>query len=333
MVMIDLTLVWAAVIIVGMILYVILDGFDLGVGILFPFAEESDRSRMMASIAPVWDGNETWLVLGGGAIFAAFPIAYATLLPALYIPIILFLFALIFRGVSFEFRAKATRSRRAWSWAFALGSTVAAFGQGMVLGSFIQGFQVEGMRYTGGPFDWLTPFSLFTGLALVLGYGLLGATWLVIKTDGHLQTWCYKAAEWLLAGVLIALAGVSLWTPFLSEDIAARWFSWPNLAWLLPVPLVTLAVALMLVRALRNRRERSPFWWAVGLFLLSFLGLAVSLWPYIVPRQITLHQAAASANAQGFLLVGVLILLPIILAYTVYVYRVFRGKVTEDGGY
>lgn len=333
MVLIDLTLIWAAIIIVGVVAYVILDGFDLGVGVLFPFAHEQDRSRMMASIAPVWDGNETWLILGGGALFGAFPLAYATLLPALYVPLLLMLFALMFRGVAFEFRAKADRSRRAWSWAFAIGSTVAAFAQGAVLGAFIQGIPVEDGRFAGGPFTWASPFSLFCGVALVCGYGLLGACWLIIKTTGPLQDWCFAAARWLLLAVLAAIAVVSLWTPLIVEDIARRWFTWPNLALLAPVPLLTLLVAGALFLSLRRRRDYAPFVWAVGLFLLAFLGLGISLWPYAVPRAITLHQAAASTMAQGFLLVGVLILLPIILGYTVYVYRVFRGKVGEDEGY
>ncbi|WP_142846909.1 cytochrome d ubiquinol oxidase subunit II [Telmatospirillum sp. J64-1] len=329
-----LALVWSAVIVLGVVMYVILDGFDLGLGILFPFApNDQARDTMMTSVAPVWDGNETWLILGGAALFGAFPVAYSVLLPALYIPVMLFLFALVFRGVAFEFRHKAFRSRFMWSMSFNVGSTVAAFFQGLILGAFIQGFQVENYEYTGGLFDWLTPFSVLTGFALVAGYALLGATWMIMKAEGPLQEWCYGVAKKLLFAVAMAILAVSVWTPLIDSDIAARWFTWPNLLWLSPVPIVTAGVVLALWTSLQRKAERTPFLYSIGLFLLSFIGLWVSLWPYVVPRAVTIYDASSGVASQVFLLVGVLILLPLILGYTAYAYWVFRGKTKVDEGY
>ena len=330
----DLSLVWAAVIVVGVIMYVILDGFDLGIGILSPWVrKEDDRSLMMSSVAPVWDGNETWLILGGVAILAAFPRAYSSLLPALYLPIFLFLFGLIFRGVAFEFRHRAERSRRLWNHAFAIGSTLAAFAQGVILGAFIQGFDLSGTTFVGGAFDWLSFFTVFTGLAMVVGYGLLGATWLIMKTTGDFQDWCYGAANKLAVGVLAAMAVVSIWTPLTDADIAERWFTWPQMLWLVPVPVVTALVFIGLWRSLLKRREIAPFAFSIFAYLLGFLGLAISLWPYIVPRHLTIWQAASTPGSQGFLLVGALIMLPIILIYTGHNYWVFRGKTDRADGY
>jgi cytochrome bd ubiquinol oxidase subunit II len=326
-----LTLVWAVVIALAIALYVILDGFDLGLGILFPLApSDADRDAMMNSIAPVWDGNETWLVLGGISLLAAFPLAYAVILPAAYIPILMMVMALVLRGVAFEFRFKAGRSRFVWDAAFAGGSTLAALGQGLVLGAFIQGFPVEGGRYAGGAFGWLTPFSLMTGAGLVCGYALLGATWLIWKTDGTLQKWSRRAARPALLAVLAFIGIVSLWTPLAHPMIAERWFAWPNLLYLSPVPLVTAALALLTWRTIGGDYDRLPFAGTVGLFLLSFLGLGISLWPYAVPPRITIWEAAAQPASQLFMLVGVLILIPLILAYTGYSYWVFRGKVRSD---
>lgn len=330
----DLSLVWAAIIVVGVVMYVIMDGFDLGIGALFPWVRDEDnRSLMMASVAPVWDGNETWLVLGGVAIFAAFPRAYSTLLPALYLPIFLFLAGLIFRGVAFEFRHRAETSRHLWNISFAAGSMLAAFAQGVILGSFIQGFDITGTTYTGGTFDWLTPFAIFTGFAMIVGYALLGATWLIMKTTGDFQEWCYGAAIKLAAGVLVAMAAVSLWTPLTDADIADRWFTWPQMLWLLPVPVVTALVFVGLWRSLTKRNEIAPFVYSIVAYLLGFLGLAISLWPYIVPRHLTIWQAASTESSQGFLLIGALIMLPIILIYTGHNYWVFRGKTDRADGY
>lgn len=288
---------------------------------------------MMASIAPVWDGNETWLVLGGAGLFGAFPIVYATVLPALYIPLMLFLFALVFRGVAFEFRARAETSVRVWNISFAAGSTLAAFAQGLVLGSFVEGLPIVNGHYAGGPFGWLSPFSLFTGLALVIGYGLLGSTWVIRKTEGDVQDWAFRMAKRLGIGLLLSIIVVSLWTPFAEQAIRDRWFSFPNLFFLAPIPLLTAALGLALLLSLKNRRERPPFVLSIGLFLLAYLGLAVSLWPYIVPRAITIWEAAAPPDTQIFLLVGVLMFLPLVLGYTIYTYRVFRGKVKPGDSY
>ncbi|PWC41161.1 cytochrome d ubiquinol oxidase subunit II [Azospirillum sp. TSO22-1] len=331
----DLPLIWSAIIALGVFMYVLLDGFDLGVGILFPFVREKrDRDAMMNSVAPIWDGNETWLILGGASLLGAFPLAYATLLPAFYIPIMVMLFGLIFRGVAFEFRFKSTLRWPWWDASFFLGSLVATVMQGILLGAFITGVPVEAIeagnwRYTGGALDWLTPFNLMCGAGLVCGYALLGATWLVLKTEGHLQRFSYRAAWWLAALVAAFLVVVSLWTPFAHPAIRERWFSWPNLLYLSPVPLVTGAVVLALFAALQRRRELAPFVLTMALFALSFLGLAISLWPYVVPRALTIWDAASPRDSQIFLLVGVAFLLPVILGYTVYSYRVFRGKVEE----
>ncbi|WP_119419451.1 cytochrome d ubiquinol oxidase subunit II [Desertibaculum subflavum] len=325
----DLPIIWAGIIAFAVAMYVLLDGFDLGLGILAPFADTRDRARIMATVAPVWDGNETWLVLGGGGLLAAFPVAYATVLPAVYLPIILMLIALVLRGVAFEFHPKAQgRDRGLWDAAFAGGSTVAALMQGIVLGRFVEGFDAA-----AGPFAWATPFALMTGLGLVAGYALLGACWLVLKTDGHLQAWARDWAMRLVVVVLGFVGVVSLWTPLAQPAIAERWFAWPRLLLLSPVPLATVAAGAQLWQSLRRGRELAPFLLTVAIFLLAYLGLGISLWPYAVPRAITIWEAAASPSSLKFLLVGVVILIPIILAYTAHAYWVFRGKVAEGEGY
>lgn len=330
-----LPLIWMLVISFGVIMYVVLDGFDLGIGILFPWARSHDhRDLMMNSVAPVWDGNETWLILGGAGLFAAFPLAYSVLLPALYIPIMLMLTALIFRGVSFEFRFKAHQSRFLWDISFSVGSFCAAFCQGMILGAVVQGIEVANHAYAGGAFDWLTPFSLLCGLSVVIGYALLGATWLVMKTEAELQHWSTRAARWLLPTLLLSIAGVSIWTPMTQPAIAERWFSLPNFYWLSQVPFITFLLAAACWYSLRRRKyDALPFWFSIGLFVLSYIGLVISLWPYIVPRAITLWEAAAPPATQLFVLVGVLILLPLILTYTIIGYKVFAGKVKPGEGY
>lgn len=329
----DLVLLAAAVMAFAVAMYVLLDGFDLGVGILFPFApDDAARERMLASVAPVWDGNETWLVLGGVTLFAAFPLAYSVMLPALYLGIILFLTALVFRGVVFEFRPRSTR-KHVWNTAFSAGSMLAAFAQGIVLGTVVEGFDLVDGRYAGGPFGFLSPFTLMTGVALVTGYALLGATWLVIKTEGALQDWSYRTARALGLALLGFIALVSLWTPLAEPAIAVRWFSWPNLLYLSPVPIATAALGWGLWTSLRVRRERAPFVLSVLLFLLAFGGLAISIWPYIVPRHYTLWDAAAQRSSLAFILTGVAILLPLVLGYTWHTYRIFRGKVRDGDGY
>lgn len=329
-----LTLAWVGIVGFGVFMYVLMDGFDLGIGILYPFApSEEARDVMMNSVAPVWDFNETWLILGGAGLFAAFPIAYAVVLPAMYLPLLLMLIALVFRGVAFEFRFKARTSRHWWNKAFFLGSLLATFAQGVVLGTFIQGIEVQGRNFAGGMLDWLTPFSLFCGLALVVGYALLGSTWLIWRTIGILQDWCFRVARRLLVAVLVMIVAVSLWTPLVEPGIAARWFAMPNIVLLSPVPLLTAALAFGLWRALDEGRDRLPFVFSMGLFALSYLGLAISLWPLLIPPSITVWQAAAPPETQVFLLIGMAFLIPTILVYTAYSYWVFRGKVTGAFGY
>jgi cytochrome d ubiquinol oxidase subunit II len=288
----------------------------------------------MNSIAPIWDGNETWLILGGVGLLAAFPLAFAIIMPAVYFPVLIMLLALVFRGVAFEFRYKDAEHRTFWDHAFCYGSAFATFAQGIVLGAFIQGFQIEGRHFSGSSFDCFTPFSLLTGVALVFGYALLGAGWLILKTEGELQQWARNHGRWALIGVAAAIGVVSIWTPLLDADIARRWFSWPNIVYLSPVPILAGALAIWEWRALRNdSAEVSPFVAAVGLFVMSYAGIAISLWPMIVPHHFTLWQAASSPDTQIFLLVGTLFLLPIILMYTGWSYWVFRGKVRSDVGY
>ncbi len=329
-----LPLIWAALIGAAVAMYVILDGFDLGIGILFPFAKrEAERDQMMNSVAPFWDGNETWLVLGGGGLLAAFPLAYAVIMPAVYLPIILMLLALIFRGVAFEFRWVARSSKVWWNIAFAGGSLIAAFSQGLVLGGLLQGIEVQDRQFAGGPFDWLTPFSILCGIGVVAGYGLLGATWLVLRTEGVVAERSREQAKWLLLAVLVAMGIVSLWTPLLIGRIAERWFALPNFIYLAPVPIVTAFLAFMVWKWLNDKREHAPFVGAIGLFLLGYLGLVISNFPYLVPPSLTVWQTAAAPSSQIFMLIGTVFLLPIILGYTVFVYWLFWGKIREGEGY
>jgi cytochrome d ubiquinol oxidase subunit II len=332
----DFVPIWTLILGLGVFMYVLMDGFDLGVGILFRAApDESARDLMMNSVAPIWDGNETWLVLGGVALLAAFPLAFAIILPALYFPILIMLMALVFRGIAFELRFKAPEERRhLWNASFHYGSLVATIAQGMVLGAFVQGFQVEGRHYVGGIFDFFSWFTVLTAASLVIGYALLGATWLVMKAEGGLQEWARTRARWLTVLVIVAMALVSLATAFfLDVRIRERWLSFPNIVWLAPVPIVTAAIAFLLWRTLEKGAEFVPFLSAVGLFTMGYLGLAISLWPNIVPHRISLWDAAAAPRAQAFLLVGTLFLLPVILGYTAWSYWVFRGKVRSDTGY
>ena len=330
----DLVPIWTGIIALGVFLYVLLDGFDLGVGMLYGLAQEADRPVVMNTIAPVWDGNETWLILGGVALLSVFPAAFAIIIPAVYFPLLLMLLALVFRGVAFEFRFKQPWISRFWAWGFCFGSALASFAQGTVLGAVIQGFKVEGRQFAGTSWDWLTPFSVLTGVGLMLGYGLLGAGWLIIKTEGALQDWARRAGRVCLVGVLAAILAVSAWTPLADPAIAARWFSWPGILVLLPVPLLTLLLAYAGWRALAGRGgDAAPFLAAMGLFLMSYLGIAVSRWPMIVPGHFTLWQAASSEGTQAFLLIGTLFLLPVILTYTAWSYWVFRGKMRGGVGY
>jgi cytochrome d ubiquinol oxidase subunit II len=329
-----LPVIWAAILGCAVAMYVIFDGFDLGIGILFPFAEsERERDQMMNSVAPFWDGNETWLVLGGAGMMVAFPLAYSIILPALYLPVIVMLLALIFRGIAFEFRWIGVTSKPQWTFTFAAGSALAAFCQGIILGGLIQGIKVENGAFAGSAFDWATPFAVLCGLGLVAGYGLLGATWLVMKTEGRVAERARMQAKLLLLAVLAFMAIVSLWTPLAFERIAARWFSLPNIMFFWWVPAATALVSFAAWRWLETGRETLPFLASVALFLLGFLGLLISNFPYLVPPSLTIWQTAAAPATQVFMLMGTLLLLPIIFGYMVFVYWIFGGKLREGEGY
>jgi cytochrome d ubiquinol oxidase subunit II len=328
-----LPVIWAALIGTAVAMYVILDGFDLGIGILFPFARsESERDQMMRSVAPFWDGNETWLILGGAGLFVAFPKAYAVIMPAFYLPVIVMLLSLVFRGIAFEFRT-VSQSKKLWNFAFITGSTLAAFSQGVILGALIQGVKVSNDSYAGGAFDWATPFSLLCGLSLIAGYGLLGATWLVMKTEGPVAERAREQSKQFLIAVLVFMALVSLYTAFLEPRISARWFSLPNFYFLWPVPVVTALVAYTTWRWIEKNREVAPFLATIFLFLLGYLGLVISDFPYLVPPTMTIWDTAAAPASQIFMLIGTLFLLPIILGYVAFIYWLFRGKVREGESY
>jgi len=331
---IDIATVWAFIIAFAVFVYVVMDGFDLGLGILFPlFPAKGDRDTIMNTVAPVWDGNETWLVLGGGGMMAAFPLAYAVLMPALYTPVIAMLIGLIFRGVAFEFRWRVKSERNRWDLAFAGGSWLATLAQGVALGAILQGVHVEERHYAGGWWDWLTPFSILTGVSLAIGYALLGATWLVLKTEGPLRDRAYHLAWYLLFAMLLAIGAVSIATPFLHIQYAERWFTWPSIVLTAPVPIAVAVVTVALLRSLADKQDTRPFFLTLLLFALSYLGLGISMYPYIVPQSIDIWQAASPANSQIFMLFGVAVLIPLILAYTGWAYWVFRGKVRAGSGY
>ncbi len=332
---IDLPLIWLIIIGFGLMMYVIMDGFDLGIGLLFPFINnEHDKDTMVNTVAPVWDGNETWLVLGGASLMAAFPLAYSFLLSELYIPLIFMLIGLIWRGVAFEFRFKSDLHHKPfWDKAFAAGSYLATFCQGACLGAFITGVKVTGPSYTGGAFDWLTPFSVFTGLGLLVTYALLGSTWLIMKTEGRLQRQMItltRPVTWLL---LFMMAGVTVWTPFINQAILNRWFSLPNLFFLLPVPILVVLFAWGIFHQLKKQTHAAAFILTLGLIFLGYTGLGLSIWPNIIPPDVSIWQAAAPQQSMGFALVGALFIIPFILAYTAWSYYVFRGKVREGEGY
>ncbi|MFC3207618.1 cytochrome d ubiquinol oxidase subunit II [Aquamicrobium soli] len=330
--MIDLTVVWAAIIAFAVAAYVVMDGFDLGIGILFPtFRVGEERDRAMNSIAPVWDGNETWLVLGGGGLMAAFPLAYAIILPALYAPMIAMLLGLVFRGVAFEFRWRDPNHRWIWDAAFCAGSLFAAFAQGMTLGALLQGVHVEGRGYAGGWWDWLTPFTLLTGASLVVGYALLGAGWLIWKTDGATQAHARRLARPLVVALVVAIACVSAATPFLEGRYYERWFGWPGVLAAAQMPILVAIAAFVLWRGLSRARDWLPFLMTLVLFGLSMTGLGISIYPDVIPGRVTIWEAAAPERSQAFMLIGAVLLVPIILAYTIWAYWVFRGKVDEAG--
>ncbi len=328
-----LPILWALVLGVAVAVYVVLDGFDLGIGILYPaFPRELDRDHLMNSVAPFWDGNETWLVLGGGGLWVAFPHAYAVIMPALYLPVIVMLLALVFRGVAFEFRWVAKPDHRLWDAAFFGGSLIAAFCQGLVLGGLLQGITVVDGRFAGGSLDWATPFSLLCAVGVICGYALLGCGWLMVKTEGELAERARMLARSGLVGLLAIIVIVSIWTPLALPAVAERWFAMPTLAWLSPIPVATVAIAFWTWRGIGRAHALQTFLGSVGLFLLALLGLLLSNAPYVVPGALTIWQAASAPASQSFLLLGTVFLLPLILGYTVFVFWLFRGKVTGPGG-
>lgn len=330
----DLPLIWGGLVALAVFIYVLLDGFDLGCGILFPFAgSDKDRSRIMNSIAPFWDGNETWLVLGGGGLFAAFPVAYGIIMSGLYLPVIFMLFGLIMRGVAFEFRFKATTHRYVWDAFFFIGSIVAAFLQGVMLGALIQGMEASNRLYTGGPFDWFTPFALVCGVAVVIGYALLGSTWLVIKTEHNLQVWARKVSGWMLYALVTAMVVVTVFMYFSDIDAVGNWFSMPSILYLAPMPIIVALLFFVMRKDLTGEREYRPFLLTAALFLMGYIGVCSAIFPYIVPYQMTIYEAAAADTSLSFMLVGAGIMLPIILSYTAFAYYTFKGKTDHEHMY
>jgi cytochrome d ubiquinol oxidase subunit II len=329
-----LPVIWFGIIGFGVFMYVLMDGFVLGIGILAPFSEdERQLDHMMNTAAPIWDGNETWLVLGGAGLLAAFPKAYAIMLSGLYLPVLLMLIALVLRGVSFEFRFKAKTSKHLWGICFGLGSIGAAFAQGLMLGAIVEGMPLQGGKYLGGAFGWFSPFSMLTGTAVVFGYALLGSTWLILKTEGPLQDIAFALTRPLVAVVVAFMGLVSTWLPFLSSQIMSRWFASGNFLWLSPVPLLALVNAVLLWRAVMRKANYAPFFLALAFFALGFVGLLLGIWPYLLPPSLTIWEAAAPPSSQGFILIGALIMLPAVLGYTWWSYSVFRGKVAAESGY
>ncbi|GAC1419188.1 MAG: cytochrome d ubiquinol oxidase subunit II [Burkholderiaceae bacterium] len=328
----DLTITWAGIIVFAVFVYVVMDGFDLGIGILFPsFKVGHDRDTAMNSIAPLWDGNETWLVLGGGGLFAAFPLAYSVIMSALYAPIVCMLLALIFRGVAFEFRWRDPAHRAFWDLAFTGGSFLAALSQGVVLGALLQGVHVRGRAYAGGWWDWLTPFSLLTGVGVTVAYALIGATWLVLKAEGDLQAQAVRHAWRFGIATLAAIVAVSLATPFLQGRYFAHWLTFPNIFLVAPVPILVAFASIAFARSLKAGRELAPFLLTLFVFFLCFIGMGISIFPYVIPGAVTIWAAATDPSSQSFLLAGTAVVVPRILAYTSWAYWVFRGKVNADG--
>lgn len=330
--MIDLTVIWAGIIGFAIVAYVVMDGFDLGIGILFPWIKVGpERDTAMNSIAPVWDGNETWLVLGGGGLLAAFPLAYAIILPALYAPLMAMLLGLVLRGVAFEFRWRDPAHRPTWDLAFHAGSLIATFAQGITLGALLQGITINGRAYAGGWWEWLSLFSLLTGAGLVIGYALLGSCWLIWKTEGPLQDHAYGRARLLGMLLLVAIATVSLATLTLEPQYYTRWLSFPGVLATAQVPLASLIVSVLFFRSLQRKREAQPFLYALGLFGLCIVGLGISIWPNVIPARVSIWEAAAPYRSQLFMLIGAGAMIPVILAYTGWAYWVFRGKVGTEG--
>jgi cytochrome d ubiquinol oxidase subunit II len=329
-----LPVIWFGIVGFAVLMYVLLDGFVLGIGVLAPFAEdERQLDLMMNTAAPIWDGNETWLVLGGAGLLAAFPKAYAIILSTLYLPVVIMLAALVLRGVSFEFRFKATRGKSLWGICFAVGSILAAFSQGIILGAIAEGLPLKTSAHVGGVVNWFSPFSMLTGVAVVFGYALLGSTWLILKAEGAMQNVAFALTRPLVAVAVAFMVLVSTSLPFLSSQIMQRWFDSGNFLWLSPVPLLALLNAIVLWRAVMRRSELIPFIAAISFFVLGFVGLVIGLWPNLLPPTLSIWDAAAPRSSQVFVLVGLVVLLPVILGYVWWSYRIFRGKVTANSSY
>lgn len=333
--MIDFSIIWFVIIVFATLMYIVMDGFDLGIGIIFPFNKDpAERDMMVNTVAPVWDGNETWLILGGAGLYGAFPLAYAVIADALAIPLTAMLIGLIFRGVAFEFRFKATEEHRPfWDKAFIGGSYLATFSQGVAVGSMINGFPVNGREFAGSALDWLAPFPLFCGLGLVVTYALLGCTWLIMKTEDGLHRKMSALTMPLLTALLFIVAIISAWTPVEHPAIAQRWFSHPNLFWFMPVPVLVILCSWGIMRAIKRQAHYAPFLLTLALVFLGFSGLGISVWPNIIPPSITIWDAASPPQSQAFMLVGSLVIIPVILVYTFWSYYVFRGKIKADEGY
>lgn len=326
-----IVLICAVLIAFGILVYVCLDGFDLGVGILFPWAPTPQiKGVMFSSIAPVWDGNATWLIYTGGVLFAAFPLAYSILMPALYLPIMFMVAAFIFRGIAFEFRLKANNTRYIWDSAFAISSTIAAFLQGTMLGAIIQGFELQNGRYIGNSLDWLSSFSLISGMALVMGYALLGATWLIYKTHGQTYDWARTIIKPTMFIVAFFIAIISINTPLEHAYIRERWFTLPNFFYLMPIPFLSGLCFLGVMYGVAKKIDGLPFLSTIALYILCFIGLAVSLYPNIIMPDISIWDAAAHASSLELVFYTLIFSLPIVFGYTIFVYRIFRGKVDED---
>jgi cytochrome d ubiquinol oxidase subunit II len=324
----SLIIIWSCLLALAILLSVVLDGFSLGVALLFPSAkEEKERDLLMDSIAPIWDANQTWLVFGGGALFVAFPMAYGILFSALYIPLLTFIFGLIFRGVAFEFRTNSD-NKRAWNYAFFLGSLVAVLAQGLTLGGILSGVRVVSGRFGGGSFDWLNLFSFAVGIALIAGYILLGSTYLIIKTTGVVQERAYRQAFWSALAVLGFQILITVWTPLHYPPALRNWLYPPRIYFIWIFPLIGLLAFYWLIKSLRDRREILPFYCSVVFYLAGYLGLIASLYPYAIPPNVTFREAAAQPETLQFALWGAMIVLPLVLAYMIYSYAIFRGKVS-----
>ena len=329
-----LALAWCGIIAFGIIMYVLLGGFDLGIGIMsIFFRKEEERDLLISTILPVWDGNQTWLVFGGAALYGAFPLAFSEILPIMYIPILLMVISLLFRGIAFEFRLKAIKTKPLWDYCFFIGSIFAVIAQGLILGTFVQGFTIQPTSELSNFHEWLNPFGIGCALGLISGYSLLGANYLIIKTTGNLQEKCFSISSKMQYIILLGFIMVSVWSPFLDPAIMERWLNLKNMPFLAILPFITLILFFLHRYAIKNKLEHAPFWCVIGMFLMCYIGFIISIYPYIVPRKITYLEAAADRSSLLFMLIGACIMLPPLLYYTYHSYKIFSGKVTKKLGY